>query len=221
MSNYEEIMRKRQEQFKKQNSYIKDNYKKLTTTLKMDIYNQVISKYNGTEIDGKKWSMNKYITNLILVDLEKDEKPIDVPETTYITTSAPKKMQPKPKQKKPAISDEEFEIWLEHTDFSQAVDITNGLTDAQYSKIIEKKKSLFSSKSKDNAELEDIVTEKLKEIGISEEISEQTKQKEENPDKKIRYIEDPYNPNKIIEEDYYKHRDLQSIIEKLPIDKKN
>ena len=53
-------------QFKRQNEHIKENYKRLSVTIKKDLYSDILNKY-GNEI-----KMNGYINGLILNDIKED-----------------------------------------------------------------------------------------------------------------------------------------------------
>lgn len=59
-----EAQKRLQEQYKRQNEHIKDNYKRLSITVKNSIYNDIIKIY------GEGIKMNGYINNLILDDIK-------------------------------------------------------------------------------------------------------------------------------------------------------
>ena len=62
---YEKMKKQKEKQYKRQNDYIKDNYKRCSVTLKKELYSKILDLY------GDKTNMNGYINRLIEEDLER------------------------------------------------------------------------------------------------------------------------------------------------------
>lgn len=63
-----EAQKRLKKQYKRQNEHIKANYKRLSITVKNEVYKDII------EIYGDKLKMNSYINNLIMADLESKQR---------------------------------------------------------------------------------------------------------------------------------------------------
>lgn len=60
-----------QRQYNKQNEYIRNNYKRISLTIKNDIYEKIEKFYISKDANFK---MNSYINNLILKDIQEQEQ---------------------------------------------------------------------------------------------------------------------------------------------------
>ena len=60
-------------QYNRQNEHIKENYKRLSITVKKDVYEMILNKYG-------KISMNGYVNDLIAKDLDRKVAGGTVPE---------------------------------------------------------------------------------------------------------------------------------------------